>query len=67
MGTTFRTILDMVRKDLAATYVSDPEIELAEIAFLLGFSEQSAFSRAFRRWTGTSPSEARKTGNTIAV
>ena len=67
VGTTFRTILDMVRKDLAATYVRDPEIELAEIAFLLGFSEQSAFSRAFRRWTGTSLSEARKSGKTIAV
>lgn len=64
VGTTFRGILDMVRKDLAATYVRDPEIELAEIAFLLGFSEQSAFSRAFRRWTGTSPSEARKSGKT---
>ncbi len=66
VGTTFRTILDMVRKDLATTYVRDPEIELAEVAFLLGFSEQSAFSRAFRRWTGTSPSEARKSGKAIA-
>ncbi|MBT8332173.1 MAG: AraC family transcriptional regulator, partial [Deltaproteobacteria bacterium] len=57
VGTTFRGILDMVRKDLAETYVLDPEIELVEIAFLLGFSDQSAFSRAFRRWTGNSPSE----------
>ena len=62
VGTTFRTILDMVRKDLSATYVQDPNIELAEVAFLLGFSDQSAFSRAFKRWTGTSPSEARKSG-----
>lgn len=67
VGTTFRTILDMVRKDLATTYVCDPEIELAEVAFLLGFSEQSAFSRAFKRWTGTSPSEARKSGKTVVV
>lgn len=61
-GTTFRTILDMVRRDLASAYVRDPEIELAEVAFLLGFSEQSAFSRAFKRWTGSSPSEVRRAG-----
>ncbi|MBT8371214.1 MAG: helix-turn-helix transcriptional regulator, partial [Desulfobacterales bacterium] len=67
VGTTFRGILDMVRKDLAETYVLDPEIELVEIAFLLGFSDQSAFSRAFRRWTGNSPSEARKYNKTIAL
>jgi AraC-like DNA-binding protein len=62
VGTTFRTLLDTVRKDLASTYVHDPDIELAEVAFLLGFSDQSAFSRAFRRWTGNSPSEVRKSG-----
>ena len=61
-GTTFRTLLERVREDLAATYVQDPEIELVEVAFLLGFSDQSAFSRAFKRWTGFSPSEARKSG-----
>ena len=41
-------------------YVHDPDIELAEVAFLLGFSDQSAISRAFKRWTGCPPSEARK-------
>jgi len=59
-GTTFRMILETVRKDLASTYVHDPEIELAEVAFLLGFSDQSAFSRAFKRWTGNPPSEVRR-------
>ena len=62
VGTTFRTLLETVRKDLASTYLHDPDIEFAEVAFLLGFSDQSAFSRAFRRWTGHSPSEARKSG-----
>ena len=62
VGTTFRTLLDTVRKDLASTYVHDPDIELAEVAFLLGFSDQSAFSRAFRRWTGNSPNATRKSG-----
>ena len=60
VGTTFRTILDTTRSDLASTYVRDPDIELAEVAFLLGFSDQSAFSRAFKRWTGIPPIEARK-------
>jgi AraC-like DNA-binding protein len=58
-GTTFRTLLEAVRKDLGATYVRDPNIELVEVAFLLGFSDQSAFSRAFKRWTRCPPSEAR--------
>jgi len=58
-GTTFRTILDETRKELALSYVRDLDITLSEIAFLLGFSEQSAFSRAFKRLTGMSPSEAR--------
>ncbi|MGD8887940.1 MAG: AraC family transcriptional regulator [Desulfobacterales bacterium] len=62
VDTTFRTLLETVRKDLASTYVRDPDIELVEVAFLLGFSDQSAFSRAFKRWTGKSPSEARKSG-----
>jgi len=62
VDTTFRTILDVVRKDLSSTYVRDPDIELAEVAFLLGFSDQSAFSRAFKRWTGNPPSEVRKSG-----
>jgi AraC-like DNA-binding protein len=59
VGTTFRTLLEGVLKDLASTYVSDPDIELVEDALLLGFSDQSAFSRAFKRWTGFSPSKVR--------
>jgi AraC-like DNA-binding protein len=62
VGTTFRTLLEGVRKDLASTYVRDPDIELVEVAFLLGFSDQSAFSRAFKRWTGNTPSESRMSG-----
>jgi len=61
-GTNFRTLLEGVRKDLASTYVHDPDVELVEVAFLLGFSDQSAFSRAFKRWTGHTPSEFRMSG-----
>jgi AraC-like DNA-binding protein len=62
VGTTFRRIMEGVRKDLAGTYVRDLDVELVEIAFLLGFSDQSAFSRAFKRWTGITPSEFRMSG-----
>jgi AraC-like DNA-binding protein len=58
-NTTFRTLLDEIRKDLALNYLRDPSIELSEIAFLLGFSEQSAFSRSFKRLTGRSPTDVR--------
>jgi AraC-like DNA-binding protein len=59
-GTSYRDLLDSTREDLAREYVIDHSVELTEIAFLLGFSEHSAFSRAFKRWTGHSPKEVRK-------
>jgi AraC-like DNA-binding protein len=54
-GTTFHTVLNETRNDLAKQYIKDPSIRLEEIAFLLGFSEYSVFSKAFKRWTGHSP------------
>ncbi len=57
--TTFRSILNEVRKDLANQYIQDSRLSLNEISFLLGFSEISSFSRAFKRWTGSSPSTFR--------
>jgi len=59
-GTTFGKLLDEVRKDLSMDYVRDQGINLTEVAFILGFSELSAFSRAFKKWTGRSPSEFRQ-------
>ena len=56
-GTSFREIQDETRQRLAEDYVQDGGYSLSEIAYLLGFSDQSNFSRAFRRWNGTSPSE----------
>jgi AraC-like DNA-binding protein len=58
-GTSFRTALDEVRQTLAGQYLEDPSLSLIEIAFLLGFSEQSAFTRACRRWFGAPPSALR--------
>lgn len=59
-GTTFREVSDAVRSQLAEGYLADPAVSIAEVAFLLGFSEQSSFNRAFRRWTGVSPGRWRK-------
>jgi AraC-like DNA-binding protein len=56
---TYQQLLDDTRRDLALRYISEPGRSFTEITFLLGFSGQSAFTRAFRRWTGASPSDYR--------
>ena len=61
-GTSFFNLINETRKDIAKQYVKDKEMDLTEITFLLGFAEQSTFSRSFKRWTGQSPSVFRKTG-----
>jgi AraC-like DNA-binding protein len=53
--TSFRKVLDNMRKMAALQYIRNPLNSMTEISFLLGFSEQSSFSRAFKQWTGTSP------------
>ncbi|MGH8765739.1 MAG: helix-turn-helix transcriptional regulator, partial [Burkholderiales bacterium] len=52
---TYQQLVDQTRRDLALRYIEDAGKSLTEITFLLGFSGQSAFTRAFRRWTGESP------------
>ena len=59
-GTTFRDLLDETRKTMADHYISETSLPMTEIAFLLGFSELSAFSRAARNWFGRAPRELRK-------
>ena len=49
-----------MRKDLAMRYLREPEMAICEVAYLLGFSESSALHRAFKRWTGMTPSEFRR-------
>ena len=58
-GTSFSAILNEVREDLALKYIKDSSLTLTEIAFMLGFSESSSFTRAFKRWTGSAPSHLR--------
>ena len=57
--TTFQQLLDELRHKLALDYLSKSKASVHEIAYLLGFSDPTAFSRAFKRWTGYSPHIAR--------
>ena len=59
-NTSFKTLLLEIRTELASQYINDVSLTLTEISFMLGFSEISSFSRAYKRWTGQSPSEARR-------
>jgi AraC-like DNA-binding protein len=54
-GVTYRDLIEATRRDLALSYLGQRQLPLTEIAFLLGYSELSAFTRAFTRWTGTCP------------
>jgi AraC-like DNA-binding protein len=65
LGTSYTQLLDEVRRELAKQYLVDPSCSLSEAGFLLGFSEASAFSRAFKRWSGQTPSEFRDTALSI--
>jgi AraC-like DNA-binding protein len=56
---TYRTLLDQVRKEMALGYLKEPGINIFDTAFLLGFSDQSSFNHAFKRWTGMTPGEFR--------
>jgi AraC-like DNA-binding protein len=58
-GTTFSEILDRLRNRLALGYLEDQRMSLQQIAWLLGYSEGSAFNHAFKRWFGTSPRRVR--------
>lgn len=59
-NTSFASILDDVRQKLSELYLSEPTVSVHEVAFLLGYSEPSAFHRAFRRWTGSTPQAFRR-------
>jgi AraC-like DNA-binding protein len=59
-GLAFNDMVRGLRRDLALRYLATPHIPLTEIAFLLGYSELSAFSRAFHQWSGVAPMRYRK-------
>lgn len=60
--TTFRQVLDDLRKELAREYLADARHSITDVSFLLGFSEPSVLHRYFRRWFGLTPQEFRRRG-----
>lgn len=67
-GITHSEIVDAVRRETALELLGQPELNISEIAFALGFAHRPAFHRALKRWYGSSPTElrARRTGNAFA-
>lgn len=61
-GTSFSEVLSQLRHELALKYLREPELNLTQIAFLLGYANQSSFSAAFKRTTGQTPREMRAAG-----
>jgi len=59
-GSSFKTLLEDTRRELAENYIRDNSLSISEITYLLGFSEPSNFTRAFKRWQGMSPSAYRE-------
>jgi AraC-like DNA-binding protein len=58
-GCTYRLLLSGIRQRHAASLLRDGQLSLKDVTFLLGYSEQSAFNHAYRRWTGVSPLQVR--------
>lgn len=59
LGYSYHALADEVRAATARLYLEQPDIAVAEVAYLLGFSDQSTFNRAFKRWTGLTPARSR--------
>jgi AraC-like DNA-binding protein len=62
-GSSFQTLLDGARQELALRYLRDPGRTASEVAYMLGFREASAFCRAFHRWTGVTPAAFRRSND----
>jgi AraC-like DNA-binding protein len=63
-GIDFKNLVDDTRRQFALDYLRSPDDTLTQIAFLLGYSEVSAFNRAFKRWTGKTPLDYRRNQRT---
>ena len=59
-NTSFKFLLKDVRQELAQVYIQDRKMSMTEISFMLGFSEVSSFSRAYKNWTGYAPTDSRQ-------
>lgn len=65
-GTSFREVLEEVRKELAVSYLREPHRSIGEISYLLGFSEPANFTRSFRVWKGVVPTKFRESAVSAA-
>jgi AraC-like DNA-binding protein len=61
-GVTFEEVVNDVRYRLARSLLRDPALSVSQVASLLGFSEATAFTRAFRRWSGETPAAYARRG-----
>ncbi|MGH8435285.1 MAG: AraC family transcriptional regulator [Pseudomonas sp.] len=59
-GCSYESLLGETRQSLALQHMRDPHCSIGEVAYLLGFADSSSFSRAFKRWTGQTPSQYRE-------
>ena len=66
-STSFQQLLDDTRRELACQYLLQLSLSVTEVAYLLGFNDTSNFARAFKRWTGCSPSAFRDGEAGVAV
>jgi AraC-like DNA-binding protein len=64
-GAVFNDLLDTMRFGTAKSYLSQGDVAGTEIAYLLGFAEQSSFNRAFKRWSGHTPMEYRRANSAV--
>ena len=62
-GLTFSALLDQYRVNLAKAYLTHGDLAISQIAWLLGYREVSAFTHAFKRWTGITPRQSRAGGH----
>jgi AraC-like DNA-binding protein len=60
LGVSYHQVLEEARRDLASQYLSQPALELAEVAYLLGYEDANSFVRAFSRWEGIPPGRWRE-------
>ena len=64
-GTSYQELLDKMRNNRAKYFLEQLDLSIVDVAFLVGYSEQSAFNRAFKNWTGITPGEYRREHTTF--
>lgn len=64
-GTTFREVSEEVRRDRACVLLRDPDLRVADVAYAVGYDDVTSFTKAFRRWTGQSPTAFREGENSL--